>query len=238
MNEISGMSFDKTDSTIICINDGGNEPVIYKTKDARNFSSHKLTIENIDWEELSIDENNFYIADFGNNSLNRDTLKIFILDKDFKNSNENAINFVCNHQVAPFNFEAMFDIGDSLFLITKKQKSKYCYIFSLPKQKGTYNIAPFDSAKIKGKITGADYDENLKRLVLVGYKNYFPFIIIKENANSQNAIKKPYRKKLFISKPALQTEAVAIKSKKEIIISAEKNPLRKAAMYFIKLKTD
>ena len=218
MNEISGMSFDKTDSTIICINDGGNEPVIYKTKNARNFSSHKLEIENIDWEELSIDENNFYIADFGNNSLNRDTLKIFILNKDFKSSNENAINFVCNHQRAPFNFEAMFDIGDSLFLITKKQKSKYCYVFSLPKQKGTYNIAPFDSARIKGKITGADYDENLKRLVLVGYKIISIYNYKKMQTAKCN--KKAYTKSCLFQNQLRKPKLLLLKAKR--IISAEK----------------
>jgi hypothetical protein len=82
LSEISGLE-KWNDSTLIAINDGGNEPILFLL----NLSGQiirKISVTNafnIDWEALAIDDNFIYIGDIGNNMNERKDLCIYRVNR-------------------------------------------------------------------------------------------------------------------------------------------------------------
>lgn len=155
-------------------------------------------VNNTDWEDMSQDEGYFYIGDFGNNGGNRDSLTILrvnkasllakkpIVDKisftwpeTLDRKEKRRINFDC---------EAMIVTRDSIYLFTKEWKKKRCTsVFTLPSAPGQYTATYHSTLKTKLLITGANYDENLKRLVLCGYSLLLcPRLLVFDNATPDN----------------------------------------------------
>ena len=86
--ETSGLLF--FDSKIITHNDSGNNANLFEIDSLSGNLLRTISISNatnIDWEDITEDENHIYIADIGNNNGNRIDLKIYkILKSDFKKS--------------------------------------------------------------------------------------------------------------------------------------------------------
>lgn len=145
----------------------------------------KIVLEketNQDWEEISQDGSNIYIADFGNNySGNRNNLQILKIEKksffegkaniqkilftyedqtDFSFKKPNTTNFDC---------EAFIVSKDSIYLFTKQWNTLKTSIYVLPKQPGNH-VAKFkETIDIVGLVTGATYLESKKLIALCGY---------------------------------------------------------------------
>lgn len=153
------------------------------TLDINNYSSYTMEFcENIDWEEISQDDNYVYIGDFGNNvNGNRTDLKILRVDKtsilqnsliidtinfsyalqsDFSPSGNNNTNFDC---------EAFVVSNDSIYLFTKEWVSKKSSIYALPKVPGNYSANFISQYDVQGLITGATYFEDKRIVALSGY---------------------------------------------------------------------
>jgi hypothetical protein len=82
ISEISGLE-KISDSLLIAINDGGNEPILFFL-DRRGTITRKVRVSNasnIDWEALAIDEKYVYIGDFGNNMNERKDLCIYRVNR-------------------------------------------------------------------------------------------------------------------------------------------------------------
>jgi hypothetical protein len=78
LSEISGLE-KWNDSTLIAINDGGNEPILFLLNSIGQIT-RKINVTNatnIDWEAIAMDENYLYIGDFGNNLNERKDLCIY-----------------------------------------------------------------------------------------------------------------------------------------------------------------
>lgn len=237
--ETSGLAVSNDSNFLYTIEDSGNGPFVYKiSKDGQCLERWDLLrFSNIDWEEMNSDSTTYFIGDIGNNLRTRDTLTIY--EKIMGSSPLNDMmetRFICDHQKAPFDFEAMFYSNDFIYLITKNHGEKYTYLFRVDIGYEFHKIVPIDSARIRGQITGADYDAENKLLIMTGYRWYIPFVLINKNATPSKALCKPFRRKTFWLRPALQTEAVVIVSPDEIYISAEGNPLRKPALFRLKVK--
>jgi len=235
--ETSGLAVSDDSNKLYTIEDSGNGPNSYtisKTGEILGcsvFPHHK----NIDWEAMANDSDSYYIGDIGNNLRNRDTLTIY--KKSFSCPFDDILEtqFICDHPLSPFDFEAMFYVNDSMYLITKNHKEKYTYLFRVYIDYECHHITPIDSARIRGQITGADYDEKTKLLVLTGYRWYIPFVMVHKNTSAANALQKPFKRRTFWLRPALQTEAIVIVNPGEIYISAEGNPLHKPALFRLKI---
>ena len=82
LNEISGMTFLK--GKLYALNDGGNPSTLFSInpKNGEIEQSWELPFENFDWEALTSDEENFYIADIGNNWGTRRDLTIYKIKLD------------------------------------------------------------------------------------------------------------------------------------------------------------
>ncbi len=163
-------------------NDSG-DPSLFSldTLTGRIVNEYKLIgIKNNDWEDLSQDENYFYIGDFGNNSHTKNTLNIHKINKQELlkgNPKIESITFswpeIINdkkNKKSNFDCEAMAIIGDSIYIFTKEWKKNHCtQVFSLPKKTGFYCANYRATLKTKVLVTGASYNETKKKLVLCGY---------------------------------------------------------------------
>jgi hypothetical protein len=137
-------------------------------------------IANTDWEEISQDKDYIYIGDFGNNSGNRDDLKIFRAGKNSILNNSAVFDSVCfsySDQTdftpvannSDFDCEAFIVSEDSIYLFTKQWVSNETRVYSLPKTPGIYAAKRKSSYNVNGLITGAVYLEEKRIIVLTGY---------------------------------------------------------------------
>jgi Secretion system C-terminal sorting domain len=147
-------------------------------------------ITNTDWEEISQDGDYIYIGDIGNNSGNRDDLKIYRAGKNSILNNSAVFDSVCfiysdqtdftpNDYNNDFDCEAFIVSKDSIYLFTKQWVSNGTRVYSLPKIPGNYVAKPRSSFNVDGLITGAVYLEEKRIIVLSGYSERLkPFIYL------------------------------------------------------------
>jgi len=132
VKETSGLLF--IDGKIITHNDSGDDANLYELDSLSGNLQRTINITNatnIDWEDITEDENHLYIGDFGNNNGNRTNLKIYkILKSDFKNNNavtteiisfsyEDQTDFTSRPNATNFDAEAIVFHENSLLIFTK-----------------------------------------------------------------------------------------------------------------------
>jgi hypothetical protein len=147
-------------------------------------------ITNTDWEEISQDEDYIYIGDIGNNSGNRDDLKIYRAGKNSILNNSAVFDSVCftysdqtdftpNDYNNDFDCEAFIVSKDSIYLFTKQWVTNGTSIYSLPKTPGNYVAKRRMSFNVNGLITGVVYLEEKRIIVLTGYSERLkPFLYL------------------------------------------------------------
>ncbi len=163
------------------------------TLTAEVIDEHPLPgVENIDWEEISQDEQYIYVGDFGNNvSGNRTDLHILRVDKNsliLGNAEIDTIWFSYSDQTdlspqepnaTDFDCEALIVSEDSIYLFTKQWYSAQSSIYALPKEPGTYVAKYKATLDAKGLVTGATYLEEEQLVVLSGYSSFLnPFFYL------------------------------------------------------------
>jgi hypothetical protein len=181
-------------------------------------------VKNKDWEEISADENYFYIGDFGNNYKgNRTDLHILRVEKESlfnNNAKIDTISFTYSNQLnlekleankTDFDCEAMIVSKDSIFLFTKQWKSKQTSVYSLPKTAGNYIAKYKETFDVDGLITGATFLENKKLIVLCGYSPLLkPFVYLLFDYKN-NDFFSGKTQKVKIKLPFYQVEGIATK---------------------------
>jgi hypothetical protein len=210
--ETSGILF--LDGVLWTFNDSGNDPILYgiDTSAGEVVKSFEIAIaENIDWEAITEDHQNIYIADVGNNGNSRDTYEIYVLSKDsltkqstkkihpskvirfeysetgLEDINLNAVDVDC---------EAILSKEDSLVLLTKD----WFY----------YSVAAFTFSKTTSHSTGelqgsfelgfaataaVRMDEN--HLAILGYKDYRSYLVILDSDPTLRHAKEVARFELY-----------------------------------------
>jgi len=158
LKEISGLEI-ASESTFYAINDGGNDPYIYEI-DRKGKILRTICVsnaKNLDWEDITIDENDrskLYIGDFGNNKNSRKNLCIYsinLADMKSKNSTSRSnlqveaekisFNYPDQAKFPPskknrrFDCEAMCLVGSNQLMLFSKNNTKpydgICYVYSL-----------------------------------------------------------------------------------------------------------
>lgn len=190
---------------------------------------------NIDWEEISQDENFVYIGDFGNNaSGNRTNLKILRIAKNSILDNSllaDTISFTYQDQTnlssagsnnTDFDCEAFVVTADSIFLFTKQWVSQQTSVYSLPKFPGSYVAKLKSTFDVQGLITGATYLESKKLLVLCGYSKLLqPFVYLLYDFTGTDFFS-GNKRKAEVSLPFHQVEGIATSDGLKYYISNEK----------------
>jgi len=191
-------------------------------------------VENMDWEEISQDDNYVYVGDFGNNaSGNRKDLHILRIEKNSLLSNTPLIETIyfsyadqtdftpAGNNNTDFDCEAFIISGDSIFLFTKQWISQKTSIYSFPKVPGTY-IAKLNSTyNVGGLITGATLLPSRKLIALSGYSTALqPFIYLLYDFKSSDYFS-GNKRKISVSLPFHQVEGIATTNGLKYYISNE-----------------
>ncbi len=233
LNEISGIDF-LNDSTIIAINDGGNEPLLFLLNLEGKIQS-VVKVENAknqDWEDITVDDKFVYIGDIGNNLNNRKELVIYkvriedIIRKKTVQPEKITFNYKEQTEFPPakngkfFDAEALAVDNDTLYLFTKnraKPTDGNCLVYKIPTTVGDYTVGI--SAKIfigKGgfwsdALTAADIVDG--EFFLMTYNR----VVIKKLVNGKFVGDESINFKTFSQK-----ESLVVKSKMEIYVADEK----------------
>lgn len=188
VQETSGLLF--FDGKIITHNDSGDDANLYEIDSLSGNLLRTININNatnVDWEDITEDDNHIYIGDFGNNLGTRTDLKIYkILKSDYLNSNSVAaetITFSYEDQVdftepETHNFDAeAFAISDnSILIFTKNRGDLETNVYKIPKSIGNHSAIKVSSANIEGLITGATFNHG--NFLLCGYDaTLIPFLV-------------------------------------------------------------
>lgn len=208
-------------------NDNGDKKIYaFDTNDVINYQSYPLTqLVNRDWEEISQDENYFYIGDFGNNvNGNRTDLKILRIQKNSVLLNSpiiDTINFSYSNQTdfnptgannTNFDCESFVVSADSIFIFTKQWIDTKTSLYSIPKTTGTHIANLKGTLDVQGLITGATYKENEKLIVLCGYSKLLqPFVYLLYDYDNTDFFS-GNKRKINLGINLHQVEAIATKN--------------------------
>lgn len=224
MAETSGL--EQFDNGWITFNDSGNEPILYKINQKGEILKEFPIkgIKNTDWEDITFDGKNYFLADLGNNSGNRKDLVIYILSNTLNLEDSIQITYqkqknFKSRKIHSFDSEAIISYKDSLLIFSKDRKNLYSTIYAIPKKAGKYTLEKIGRLNVNCLITGADYDEKSNLLVLTGYNfilKQFLIQIPNFNPSGENSI----QKEEIDLKPG-QIEAVKILNKKTFLLSSE-----------------
>ncbi|MFM9945839.1 MAG: hypothetical protein ACKVQB_11480 [Bacteroidia bacterium] len=179
-------------------NDSDSDPALYKIDTLGNLLKTVFfkNTTNVDWEDVTSDGQNYYIADIGNNDNTRKNLKIYKIPNpdnvtaDSISAEIISFNYPNQTKFPPdnarlnFDAEALMYFNSSLYIFTKNRTSPftgYTYLFKLPDEPGQHTATLLDSFKtgsgIKEQwwITAADMSPDLKKVALLSSDKIFVF---------------------------------------------------------------
>ncbi|KPL20370.1 MAG: hypothetical protein AMS23_11090 [Bacteroides sp. SM1_62] len=220
------------------INDSGGDPVLFSIDMRTGKCIQAIYIEgayNRDWEELAQDEDFIYILDTGNNYGRRDELTVYKVTKDSipvaGNARVNAdiIRYRYGDMEknrgyftrSPYDCEAAFALHDSLYLFTKDWENRQTDLYTCSASPGTYTLWPVATFEADGLVTGADISPDSSLVMLVGYKDYVPFVWEIRGFNFSDYSMESTKRIDFPEKYDLQTEGIAIQADERIYVSCE-----------------
>lgn len=191
-------------------------------------------VGNMDWEEISQDNNYVYVGDFGNNANgNRKDLHILRIEKNSLLSNTPLIDTIyfsyadqtdfapAGNNNTDFDCEAFIVSNDSIFLFTKQWISQKTSIYALPKVPGTYIAKLKATYNVEGLITGATFLPSKRLIALSGYSTTLqPFIYLLYDFKSTDFFS-GNKRKISVSLPFHQVEGIATSDGLKYYISNE-----------------
>ncbi len=194
LQEISGMIY--WNGKLYGHEDSGNEPIIYEMDAATGVISKRITLEvsivNMDWEDITQDDNYIYVGDFGNNSGTRQDLRIFRVAKslitaitgesgtiaaaDIATINftySNQTDFTPHTNTTPFDCEAMIYHDGNLHLFTKGWDGNGTRHYVLPATPGTQEATHLETFNTGALRITAATKANDNAVILLGYETEF-----------------------------------------------------------------
>ena len=242
INETSGLEYYK--DYLVTHNDSGNEPVIYYLDREGRFSFKRSfdSLTNHDWEDLASDKDFLYIADMGNNFDTRKNLQIVKVPIDPKINKTEFINFYYPEQSEfEFRLSSMYDaeglisIDDYLLIFTKNRAKKITEIYKISKSPGSQIAEKIGSLDCQSIVTGADYNKNLKLLVLTATVSFEEYYILKlENFDPKKPIN--YQIDMYeIPLEKTQVESIKIIDKNTFWVTSEAETFGSPYLYKISL---
>lgn len=218
--ETSGLIFHN--GKLITHNDSGNSPQLFEIDTTSLQLTRTVTIENatnVDWEDITQDADFIYVGDFGNNSGDRQDLKIWRISKSAYETSETVsaqrIDFIYEDQVdfsamanSDWDAESFFSLGDHLIILTKQWQSQGTVAYRVPKLPGAFLAERIDDFQVGGLVTGSTYDNTTSTLYLIGYSQFLTPFFVQINAVQTNAIFSGEKVKTNLNTGMAQMEAI------------------------------
>lgn len=189
LSESSGAIF--FNNKLIIHNDSGGGNKLYELDTISGNITRSVTISNainIDWEDMTQDSTSIYVGDIGNNvSGNRKDLKIYKINKREYLNNVSVSADVISYSYADqtdykpqasnktiWDAEALVSFnGEYLIVFTKNWVDKVTKGYMIPKKPGSYSVLPLQNTlKARGLVTGGTFNNQTKKLYLVGYTRF------------------------------------------------------------------
>lgn len=182
MSETSGLL--NIDGRIFTHNDSGNKAELYELDTVSGLVKRKIVVvnaSNVDWEDLSSDDNFIYIGDFGNNKGDRKNLRIYKVSREQLLASENlqadTISFSYEDQKTfssslystNYDAESFIVAEGNIYVFTKNWGNFKTNIYKLPSVPGNHKALKKDSLNVNGLVTCATYNASDKNMVLAGY---------------------------------------------------------------------
>lgn len=181
LKENSGLNFFR--GKLYTFNDGGNSSEIFEidSKSGRINGTFRTGLQNQDWEAITTDSENIYIADFGNNAGTRKDLKIYRIPFEslltgsaagntreipffYPQQNDFTKRLIDND----YDAEAMIFLNGKIHLFTKEWRSKAVTHYTLdPTHTKSQAAQPLETFQTDFVVTDASYFD--KKLYLIGY---------------------------------------------------------------------
>jgi len=195
VKETSGLLF--YNNRIITHNDSGNSATLYELDKNTGDIIREIQVSNatnVDWEDISQDDNYIYIGDIGNNSGSREDLKIYRITKSEYNINNSVtadvIHYVYEDQTdfTPTNFQTNFDAegitiyNNALLIFSKNWGNNNVNVYKIPISPGSYSAQKVSTYNSNGLITGATYVND--NFTLSGYTATSRFLLFISNNRS------------------------------------------------------
>ena len=233
------------------INDSGNEAILFGIDTVSGKIVRKveiLTASNIDWEAITQDENNIYIADNGNNNRTRSDYTIYVIPKDsisvdFEQQVKPKKTITYNYRESDLvlidldktsvNSEAILVDDNSIFVYTKDSKFSSVSAFSLPIFESNGECQLGGSYNLGFAVTAATRID-INRIAFLGYKGFSPFLTILETDPMILGSVIEIAQYELLELQGLQTEGLTYESG-NIYISCE-NFIAEQALYRIEFK--
>ncbi|MDD3875586.1 MAG: T9SS type A sorting domain-containing protein [Bacteroidales bacterium] len=208
----------------------------FDTLTINQFHTYPLSgTGNIDWEEISHDNDYIYIGDFGNNTNgNRTDLKILRIEKNsllLQAPVIDTISFTYSTQTdftptgmnnTDFDCEAFIISSDSIYLFTKQWISNKTDLFVLPKTPGNHLAMYKATLDVQGMITGAVFKEAERLIALSGYTNYLqPFVYLLYDYNNTD-FSSGNKRKIYLNLSMHQVEGITTRDGLTFFITNEK----------------
>ncbi len=252
--ESSGLIY--YNNRLITHNDSGNSPQLYELDSLGSQIFRTITINNatnIDWEDITQDDTYIYVGDFGNNSGNRQDLRIYRIKKsefdNFSSVNAEIINFAYEDQTdysetqnSDWDAEALVDFNDQLLIFTKQWQSNGTVVYSIPKVPGLYSARNIGFYDVSGLVTGATFNKFSNVLMLLGYSPQLQPFIVRIDGLSTNFSFNGTEEKIDLGIGFSQVEGITYSDSNSYYISSERYqnnfpPLTLASQLY-KLNTD
>ncbi len=225
------------DNMLWTFNDSGGEACLFALNRYSHAIERKVYIDNaqnIDWEDITQDDNFIYIGDVGDNKGARQELHIYkvnkeyLLDKSNKKVSSELITFSYNDKRKPlklsnsaYDCEAIIASNDSIFLFTKNWVHSKSDIYGFPTKQGKYSIERIKRIDSEGLITGACISPDKQYVFLIAYADYTPYMLCLDYSNFKIIGRYEYPQYA-----GYQTEAVCFAGKDTILISSEKTAVK------------
>jgi hypothetical protein len=244
ISESSGLIFFQNE--FWTFNDSGGEPVLFAIDIVTGKILRRISISNasnIDWEEVTQDDEYIYIGDFGNNYGNRKDLKIYRITKSelLTEKTDLAIKadiisfrfadqmeYQKNLFTTRYDCEAMIIWGDSIVIFSKNWKDETSTVYCIPKLPGIYEPSPAFVFQSRGLVTGAALSKSKKELIIVGYEDFTPFIWLIQMEKSIDFRRNVKSRKTFILMSGVQTEGVCFGPGGYLYISCERSLVKQS----------
>lgn len=221
ISETSGLIF--YNDKLITQNDSGNSPQLFEIDTVSLQITRTVTIvnaENIDWEDITQDENFIYIGDFGNNNGVRTDLTIYRISKEEYNQSDSVssekIEFSYEDQVdftdsgaSDWDAEAFFVLNNQLIILTKQWQSNGTVAYTIPKVIGEHIAENKGSFAINGLVTGATYNPISEALFVVGYSATLSPFVVRIDGSTDTAIFGQEQNRTNLNIGLAQIEAIA-----------------------------
>jgi hypothetical protein len=233
LSENSGLIF--YGGKLITHNDSGNDPVLFEIDTVSLAVTRTVEItsaENIDWEDITQDDQYIYIGDIGNNLGTRTDLGIYRISKQEYDQSESVVaerihyNYedqtdFTNQGNSDWDAEALFVLEGQLIVLTKQWNSLGTVAYSLPSTPGNHIARRIGELEINGLVTGASFNKDTSELFILGHSMILePFVYKVSEPNVQN-IFQGESLKLDVSLGFAQTEGLAYIANNRFFISSE-----------------